>query len=133
MSGDDRARRIVAAARALAGTPFRLHGRGDDGVDCVGLALLALQRAGHGASAPDSYGLRMGNAARVEAWLRAAGLAPVADARPGDIALVRPGPLQLHLMIHVPGGFVHAHAGLRRVVAMPGQSPWPVIGHWRAE
>jgi lipoprotein Spr len=52
---------------------------------------------------------------------------------PGDLALVRPGPLQLHLMILVPGGFVHAHAGLRRVVEMPGASPWPVMGWWRAE
>ena len=29
-------------------------------------------------------------------------------------------------------GFVHAHAGLRRVVEMPGESPWPIIGWWRA-
>ncbi len=49
------------------------------------------------------------------------------------LALVRPGPLQLHLMIGTGAGFVHAHAGLGRVVEMPGVSPWPVIGWWRAE
>ena len=54
-------------------------------------------------------------------------------AREGDLALVRPGPLQLHLMIVVSGGHVHAHAGVGRVVEMPGPSPWPVIGYWRAE
>lgn len=125
--------RIVAEALAMTGTPFRLHGRGTEGVDCVGLALLALGRAGHLGAAPAIYGLRTGDAQRVAGWLREAGLQPVAEARPGDLALVRPGPMQLHLMIHAPGGFVHAHAGLRRVVVMPGPSPWPVIGHWRTE
>jgi lipoprotein Spr len=125
MSGVDG---VVARARALVGAPFRLHGRcAALGVDCVGLAMLALGRDG----APGSYGLRMGDARRAVVWLAAAGLRRVDDARPGDLALVRAGPMQLHLMIHVPGGFVHAHAGLRRVVEMPGPSQWPVIGCWR--
>lgn len=125
MSGVDG---VVARARALVGVPFRLHGRcARLGVDCVGLAMLALGRE----DAPDTYGLRMGDAGRAAAWLAAAGLRQVDEARPGDLALVRAGPMQLHLMIHVPGGFVHAHAGLRRVVEMPGPSPWPVIGCWR--
>ena len=65
--------------------------------------------------------------------MQAAGLSEAATAQGGDLALVRPGPLQLHLMIVTPGGHVHAHAGLGRVVETPGASPWPVIGHWRAE
>ena len=120
---------VVERARALVGAPFRLHGRcARLGVDCVGLAMLAL---GRDDGAPDTYGLRMGDGSRAAAWLAAAGLRQVDDMQPGDLALVRAGPMQLHLMIHVPGGFVHAHAGLRRVVAMPGPSPWPVIGCWR--
>ena len=119
---------VVERARALVGVPFRLQGRcARLGVDCVGLAMLALGRE----DAPDTYGLRMGDAGRAAHWLAAAGLRQVDDMQPGDVALVRAGPMQLHLMIHVPGGFVHAHAGLRRVVAMPGPSPWPVIGCWR--
>lgn len=117
----------VAAARTLVGVPFRLHGRDRRGLDCVGLAALALGRA-----APSGYGLRSGDEARARDWLAAAGLRAVHEPRPGDVTLVRPGPLQLHLMIRVPGGHVHAHAGLGRVVEMPGESPWPVIGHWRA-
>jgi hypothetical protein len=49
-----------------------------------------------------------------------------------DMMLVRPGALHRHLLILVPGGFVHAHAGLRRVVETPGAPPWPVLRIWRA-
>ena len=109
--------RIVAAARDLVGVRFRLQGRSRaSGVDCVG---------------PRGYGLRSGDEALARAWLTQAGLVAVERPKAGDLALVRPGPLQLHLMILVPGGHVHAHAGLGRVVETPGPSPWPVIGHWR--
>lgn len=51
---------------------------------------------------------------------------------PGDVLLVRPGPAQVHLLVCARDGrFVHAHAGLRRVVAMPGPHGWPVLRHWR--
>ncbi|MCP1468706.1 cell wall-associated NlpC family hydrolase [Sphingobium sp. OAS761] len=130
MSGETGAAAIVAQARALIGVPFRLHGRSEAGLDCVGLAALAFARAGHAGVAPDAYGLRTHDAMRVGGWLRAAGLRPVGTGRPGDLALVRPGPLALHLMIATGDGFVHAHAGLGRVVETPGASPWPVIGWW---
>lgn len=116
----------------MVGVPFRLHGRSDAGVDCVGLAALAHDRAGFRGALPPAYGLRSGDAGRAALWLEQAGLRAVADEAAGDVLLVRPGPLQLHLMIRVEGGFVHAHAGLRRVVEMPGPSPWAVIGAWRA-
>ncbi|WP_327753423.1 peptidoglycan endopeptidase [Sphingobium sp. SJ10-10] len=120
---------IAASARALVGVRFRLHGRTPErGLDCVGLAALVLGRV-----APQGYGLRSGDERQAADWLRAAGLRRVEAARSGDLALVRPGPLQLHLMIVVPGGHVHAHAGVGRVVEMPGESPWPVLGHWRPE
>lgn len=132
MSGKGKAARIVAAARDMVGAPFRLHGRSvAQGVDCVGLAVLAFAAAGHRGAPPRGYGLRSGNEGLARAWLAQAGLAAVAKGEPGDLALVRPGPLQLHLMVAVPGGHVHAHAGLGRVVEMPGESPWPVIGYWR--
>ena len=125
--------RIVAAARDLVGVRFRLQGRSRaSGVDCVGLAALALAEAGHEAAVPRGYGLRSGDEALARGWLAEAGLVAVERSQPGDLILVRPGPLQLHLMILVPGGHVHAHAGLGRVVETPGPSPWPFIGHWRA-
>jgi hypothetical protein len=34
-------------------------------------------------------------------------------------------------MVRADNGWVHAHAGLGRVVHMPGMSPWPLINLWR--
>jgi murein DD-endopeptidase / murein LD-carboxypeptidase len=124
--------RIAAQALALRGVPFRLRGRAaQTGLDCVGLALLALRGAGCVIPDPPSYGLRGFDAARAERMLAAAGLARIALGAPGDIVLADSGPLQLHLMIHAAAGLVHAHAGLGRVVLMPHPSPWPVRGLWR--
>ena len=49
--------RVEAAARALVGVRFRLHGRDAvHGLDCVGLVALATGRA-----APTGYGWRSGD------------------------------------------------------------------------
>ena len=123
---------LAREALGLVGVPFRLHGRSaETGVDCVGLVALAAWRAGHRGEAPDRYALRGGKLEQFEAWLRAAGLCSAAEIRTGDIVLVQAGMRQFHLMVFTGAGFVHAHAGLRRVVAMPGESPWPVRGVWR--
>lgn len=130
----DIADRIAAEALALVGTPFRLRGRDPRvGLDCVGLALLALARAGVPVSEPPPYQLRGTSRDRAEAVLRRGGLVPVAHERSGDLLLVESGPMQLHLMIRAGEAHVHAHAGLGRVVAMPLPALWPVTGIWRAD
>lgn len=131
-----RADRIVAAARGLIGVPFRLHGRsGAHGLDCIGLAALALQGARHdGLTAdivPVAYSVRGGTVARFTQGMRVAGLRRVRKARAGDLVLSQAAVAQFHLMIFTGAGHVHADAGLGRVVEMPGPSPWPVIAHFR--
>lgn len=124
--------RIVAQARALVGVPFRLHGRSAEyGLDCVGVVALAYAAAGHKGVIPVHYALRGGDAARFAEGMRQAGLRRVRVQKPGDVLLVQAGPAQFHLLLLVPGGFVHAHAGLRKVTQTPGDSPWPVLGAWR--
>jgi cell wall-associated NlpC family hydrolase len=121
--------RVALAAEALIGVPFRLYGRDPaTGLDCVGLVALAL-----GADAPRDYRLRNRDISSALALAPFAGLADAdGPVEPGDVLLARSGPAQHHLLIaDTRGGFVHAHAGLRRVVATPGPLPWPVERRWR--
>jgi hypothetical protein len=118
---------VEAAARALVGVRFRLHGRDAvHGLDCVGLVALATGR-----DAPTGYGWRSGDEGRVAALLDAV-FARCGD-QPGAVLLMQAGPGQLHLAIRVGDGIVHADAGLRRVAWRPGAPPWPVLGYWKGE
>lgn len=130
---------VVAAARRALGVRFRLHGRDPAyGLDCVGLAALAVRAGGGQAIIPTGYALRSGDSDAAAAMIEAAGLIRADHGQPstqaGDLLLCRAGPGQLHLVIDsgAPGGgFIHADAQLRRVVERPGPPPWPVIGRWR--
>jgi lipoprotein Spr len=124
--------RIAAEALRLVGVPFRLYSQTEEsGLDCVGLATLAMRRAGASLGPLPVYRMRGMSIARVETLLRSAGLEPATDDRPGDILVCESGPMQLHLMIATNDGCVHAHAGLGRVVLMPTPAPGPLLGRWR--
>lgn len=122
--------RVAAAAREAVGAPFRLQGRDPSaGLDCVGVVALALRAGGHEGPIPSGYDLRCGDAARYRScW---AGLSGADGRRTGDVLLCLAGPRQLHLAIRTAAGFVHADAGLRRVVERPGELPWPLVMAWR--
>lgn len=123
--------RGLAAARAALGTPFRLHGREvAQGLDCLGLALLALRADGYVGPEPSGYALRCGDAVRVVAAIEAAGLRRADLPKPGDLLLLGLSAAQLHFAIATEAGMIHADARLRRVVERP-EIPWPVIGRWR--
>ena len=119
---------VLAAARACLGIRFRLHGRSAAGLDCIGLAAIAYGKD----RVPSGYALRGGDAERVATTIGRLGLIPAPDReRPGDLILLRPGPHQLHLAILTDRGFIHADAGLRRIVEVPGPPSWPALGRWR--
>jgi cell wall-associated NlpC family hydrolase len=122
---------LAAAAEALAGTRFRLHGRDRAGLDCVGLLACALRAIGRPADLPTGYALRSRRLPALDprGWGFAEAGPPL---RPGDVLLLRPGPCQHHLVIAATDRrFVEAHAGLRRVVVRPGPLDRPILGHWR--
>lgn len=117
-----------AAHRAvrLVGTRFRPQGREPaTGLDCLGLVLAAHRIKA--SLAPRDYRLRgdHGDAllGAAERWFRR--VRP-AMARPGDVLVLAPAPDQLHLAILTPRGFVHADAGLGKVVETPGDPAWPM-------
>lgn len=131
LSGQEQGDAIAARALALLGTPFRLGGRDPArGIDCIGLAALAV---GGLADIPSGYRLRSIGLTRWRSWFAAHDFTEVAGKRvPGDLCLAMTAPLQAHLLVAVKGGFVHAHAGLRRTLFLPGQCPWPIDSTWRA-
>ena len=82
--------RIAAAALALVGVPFRLHGRSaTTGLDCVGLALVSLRGANASVPDPPPYRLRAGAAPMVPGWMARAGLVPGEGRCAGDLVLLR--------------------------------------------
>ena len=126
--------RFAREAEALVGCPYRLHGREPNtGLDCIGLATYALARCGIPVSVSASYSLRNLSIDQLieKAELDILRLSAGAPHR-GDIVLVRPGPAQHHLLIATgPHCFVHAHAGIRRVVHQRGTPGWPITHHWQ--
>jgi cell wall-associated NlpC family hydrolase len=115
-------------ARALVGTPFRPQGRGVDGFDCVGVAVDVFAISG----VPQNYRLRGAHADEIGEFLsRHFRPVPAIRARPGDLLLMRIAEDQVHFGVSTPAGFVHAHAGVRRVVETPGAPGWPVLGVYR--
>lgn len=123
---------VVARARALIGVRFRPQGRSAErGLDCLGVVMNATEIARD--RVPEDYRLRDGDVRRMNAGFARLGFSPLpADkAEPGDIVVANSGPGQLHAVLLTPGGYIHAHAGLGRVVETPGAPPWPVHAAWR--
>lgn len=118
----------AARARRLVGARFRPQGRSrETGLDCVGLVAAALRAR----RVRSDYPLRGGSIAELEQAFGQAGLRRIDVALPGDVLVLGAGPEQLHLAVVTDQGFVHAHAGLGRVVETPGRPEWPVLGLWR--
>lgn len=131
-----RGQRIAEEAARLIGARFLLRGRNrDTGLDCVGLVLLALHHAGITQRDIPLYQLRNRSIAlQLEAVSASAFLQldPGATHCAGDIILCHCGPAQHHLLVATGrDSFVHAHAGLRRVVSQPGPLPWPITAIFR--
>lgn len=125
---------LAAASRDLVGARFCLNGRDPaTGLDCLGVLAAALAATGRPARFPVRSTLRRlghfdaGAIAGAAGLIQAAGVVVL-----GDVVLVRCSPIQLHVLLAVGGErYVHAHAGLRRVVLGPRDPGWIDAGHWR--
>ena len=120
----------AARAQALVGTRFRPQGRGADGLDCVGVVLATF--AISPTSVRRNYSLR-GNHLRelrdeLDVHFRRVAKR---ELRAGDVMVLDAADRQLHLAVRSERGFVHAHAGIRRVVETPGDPEWPLLAVYR--
>jgi murein DD-endopeptidase / murein LD-carboxypeptidase len=105
-------------ARALVGTRFRPQGRSAEGLDCIGLVLVTFGIDAK--AARRDYRMSQADRAELEAGLdRHFRRVPHKHARAGDVFLVLFDRRQLHLAVRTDRGFVHAHAGIGRVVETP--------------
>ena len=115
-----------ARARALVGTRFRAQGRGKDGLDCVGVVLSTFSLDAE--SVRNNYQLRGDHLCEIRKTLDVHfRRVPKTQLRAGDVMLLGPGEQQFHLAVRTGEGFVHAHAGIRRVVETPGAPEWPLL------
>ena len=115
-------------ARALVGTRFRPQGRGEHGLDCIGLVMAVFEIPPE--LAPRDYRLRSNQGDELAAGL-ARHFRKVRKIAPGDVLLLEVESDQPHLAVRTRAGFVHAHAGIGRVVETPGLPDWPLLGAYR--
>src|SRR5438552_10927104 len=115
----------AARAQALVGTRFRAQGRGESGLDCVGVVLTTFNIPTD--AVRRDYRLRGDHVREVRQGLQLH-FRRVAHTqiRAGDLMLLAVGDEQLHFAVCTAQGYVHAHAGIRRVVETPGKPEWPL-------
>lgn len=125
---------LAIAARGLVGAPYRHNGRDPaTGLDCLGVLDAALTAIGRAAPLPARNAMHRRGDPDVAGLAKACGLVDASGrVAPGDVLLVRCSPLQLHGLLAVGADrFVHAHAGLRRVVLGPCDPTWSIVRRWR--
>ncbi|WP_324187718.1 NlpC/P60 family protein [Sphingopyxis solisilvae] len=133
LRGQDLGARAFVRARRLVGARFRPQGYDPaTGLDCVGLVWAAYAAAGRRLVRPRDYPLRGWSRERIAEALGRAGFGAVDGPRQsGDVALIALAAGQFHLGLMGQTTFVHAHAGLRRVVETPVDQALSDAALWR--
>jgi cell wall-associated NlpC family hydrolase len=110
------------AARAYLGVPWRHLGRSREGLDCIGLVLLAARDCGIVADDPAPYAREPSSQLLRRELARYLDQVSLADPRPGDVLVFNLGIYAGHIGIvgkHPDYGclsLIHAYAPRRRVV-----------------
>ena len=135
MNLEARRQSIANRAEQAIDIPFRLHGRSvAKGLDCVGLVAHAISPLILGTTIPQHYSLRFGDLSAVNQFFGPfdfLSICPSSSMMSGDIIVTAPSVNQLHFLIITGKNYVHAHAGLRRIVKsnLPVLTPIKMI--WR--
>lgn len=127
---------IVAAARALVGTPYHHQGRkAGVGLDCIGVPILAAQAAGCEVHDFAGYGPMPVPEVLLREIAKDCDQVTLRDAKPGDVLCFKSGmthPSHFGILLD-DGGFVHAYERMARVVREPLDGRWLRLLHsvWR--
>ena len=117
---------IVAAARALIGTPFRHQGRSDKGLDCAGVLITVARALGVEVVDVDGYSRRP-SCGLLEATLdaqpalRRVGLAGM---QAGDLLLMRFHGAPQHLGIFTGENLIHSYSAVGKVCEHRLNAEW---------
>lgn len=124
---------IVAGAKECVGAAFRPQGRGAEGLDCVGVVLVAAARAGISIPARSDYPLHGQGVGEATAELITRGfrLLNWDEVRPGDLLLTSRARRQVHFAVRTGEGLVEAHIGMRRVIERPMAEDDQWVSAWR--
>ena len=126
--------KMIAAARACAGTPFHHQGRvAGVGLDCIGLIVVAMQAAGREVRDCLDYGRRPDGVSLI-AGLEAHGMRRVASIEAGDILLFRYDHQPQHVALATSEAtMIHAFAVAGKVVETGVSDYWKrrLVGIYR--
>lgn len=122
---------VIDRARTFVGVPFRPQGRrADVGLDCVGLLLRSHElpdsccRRNYRLSGDHLHELHEA----VQPYFRRVNRTQL---RPGDMLVMRVGPEQIHLGLFCGTSFIHAEAGIGRVMETLGKPIWELMRVYR--
>jgi cell wall-associated NlpC family hydrolase len=113
------------AARRYIGVPWRHLGRSRQGIDCIGLVLLAARECGIKADDPAPYEREPASQRLRQELAGVLDEVPIAAARPGDVLVFNLGLYAGHLGVcaehpeYRVTSVIHAYAPRRRVVEEP--------------
>ncbi len=113
----EKAAQVIEAARECLGTPFHHQGRAAGiGLDCIGLLVVALRKAGFEVQDRTDY-LPRPDGVSLIAGIEAHGAKKVETIQAGDILVFRYGQQPQHVALATSGAtLIHAFAPARRVV-----------------
>lgn len=127
---------VVAAARALVGTPYHHQGRkAGVGLDCIGVPILAARTAGAAVHDFAAYGPMPVPEILLREIAMDCEQVTIEQAKPGDVLCFKSGmthPSHFGIMLD-DGGFVHAYERMACVVREPLDGRWLRLLHsvWR--
>lgn len=121
---DDRADRMIAAARACLGTRFRHQGRSPKaGLDCLGLIVHAARASGLRVQ-DDAHYSRQPRPQDLRAYVDANRMVVCSQPSPGTIGVFDFGAGPQHVALFTHSGMIHAYAPARKVVEHGLRVPW---------